>query len=63
MGHSRSGGGDVLGAFEFIRIARGSDGTLAYIAQPQGGAPVAFRAGAARKCGWGGERDLRKSRA
>ncbi|WP_447758672.1 DUF6265 family protein [Sphingopyxis fribergensis] len=42
LGHSRSGRGDVLREFEFIRIARGDDGALAYIAQPQGGAPVAF---------------------
>ena len=43
LGHSRSGRGDALREFEFIRIARGADGMLAYIAQPQGGAPVAFR--------------------
>lgn len=42
MGYSRSGRGDVLREFEFIRIARGTDGALAYIAMPQGGAPVAF---------------------
>ncbi|HEY0596493.1 DUF6265 family protein [Sphingopyxis sp.] len=42
LGHSRSGRGEVLREFEFIRIARGTDGILAYIAQPQGGAPVAF---------------------
>ncbi len=43
LGYSRSGRGDVLREFEFIRIARGADGALAYIAMPQGGAPVAFR--------------------
>lgn len=43
LGHSRSGRGDALREFEFIRIAPGADGALAYIAQPQGGAPVAFR--------------------
>jgi len=43
IGYSRSGRGDMLREFEFIRIARGEDGALAYIAMPQGGAPVAFR--------------------
>lgn len=43
LGHSRSGRGEVLREYEFIRIARGDDGALAYIAMPQGGAPVAFR--------------------
>lgn len=42
MGHSRSGRGETLLEFEFLRIAAGADGTLAYIAQPGGGAPVAF---------------------
>ncbi len=42
LGHSRSGRGDMLREFEFIRIAPGANGTLAYIAQPQGGAPVSF---------------------
>ncbi|KGB55333.1 hypothetical protein FG91_01251 [Sphingopyxis sp. LC81] len=43
LGHSRSGRGDALREFEFIRIAAGADGTPAYIAMPQGGAPVTFR--------------------
>ncbi|HEV7342101.1 MAG TPA: DUF6265 family protein [Sphingopyxis sp.] len=43
LGHSRTGRGDVMREFEFLRIAAGADGTLAYIAQPQGGASVAFR--------------------
>lgn len=43
IGHSRSGHGEMLRDFEFMRIAAGPDGTLAYIAQPQGAAPVAFR--------------------
>jgi hypothetical protein len=43
LGVSRSGQGEVLHEFEFIRIAAGDDGGLAYIAMPQGGAPVAFR--------------------
>ena len=42
LGHSRSGRGAALREFEFIRIARGDDGALAYIAMPQGGAPVTF---------------------
>ncbi|HWW57744.1 MAG TPA: DUF6265 family protein, partial [Sphingopyxis sp.] len=43
LGHSRSGRGDALREFEFLRIATGEDGAPAYIAMPQGGAPVAFR--------------------
>ena len=43
LGHSRSGRGDSLREFEFLRIAAESDGTPAYLAQPGGGAPVAFR--------------------
>ena len=43
LGYSRSGRGEELREYEFIRIARGDDGALVYIAQPQGGAPVAFR--------------------
>lgn len=42
LGHSRSGAGDDLREFEFLRIAAGADGVPAYIAQPGGGAPVAF---------------------
>lgn len=43
LGVSRSGRGEELRAFEFLRLQAGADGVLAYIAQPQGGAPVAFR--------------------
>lgn len=43
LGHSRSGRGETLRAFEFLRIAAGEDGAPAYIAQPQGRAPVMFR--------------------
>ena len=43
LGHSRSGRDEALREFEFLRIARGDDGALAYIAMPQGGAPVVFR--------------------
>lgn len=42
IGYSRAGRGDVLREFEFIRVAREDDGALAYVAMPQGGAPVAF---------------------
>lgn len=42
IGYSRSGRGEVLREFEFLRIAAGEGGTLAYLAQPQGRAPVAF---------------------
>ena len=43
LGHSRSGRGDSLRDFEFLRVQAGTDGIPAYIAQPGGGAPVAFR--------------------
>ncbi|WP_422059118.1 DUF6265 family protein [Sphingopyxis sp.] len=43
LGASRSGRGARLGEFEFLRLAAGTDGTIAYLAQPGGGAPVAFR--------------------
>jgi len=43
LGHSRSGRGAALREFEFLRIAAEADGTPAYIAQPGGGPPVAFR--------------------
>lgn len=42
LGVSRSGRGEALREYEFIRIARGDDGAISYIAMPQGGAPVAF---------------------
>ena len=42
LGYSRSGRGEELREYEFIRIARGDDGAISYIAMPQGGAPVAF---------------------
>ena len=42
LGVSRSGRGDSLREYEFIRIAAGDGGALAYIAQPQGRAPVVF---------------------
>ena len=43
LGHSRSGRGDALREYEFLRIAADAEGMPAYIAQPGGGTPVAFR--------------------
>lgn len=43
IGYSRSGRGEAAREFEFLRIQAGADGTLAYIAQPGGRPPVAFR--------------------
>lgn len=43
LGLSRSGRGDALREFEFLRLQVGADGTVAYIAQPGGQPPVAFR--------------------
>ena len=42
LGVSRSGRGERLREYEFIRIAAGEDGAISYIAMPEGGAPVAF---------------------
>ncbi|ABF54078.1 DUF6265 family protein [Sphingopyxis alaskensis] len=42
LGVSRSGRGEVLRDYEFIRIAADDDGAISYIAMPQGGAPVTF---------------------
>jgi hypothetical protein len=39
---SRTGRGDVLREFEFLRLQRGEDGRLAYVASPNGRPPVAF---------------------
>lgn len=43
LGHSRSGRGETVREFEFLRIAADAGGTLAYFAQPGGRPPVAFR--------------------
>lgn len=43
LGHSRSGAGETLREFEFLRIAPDADGVPTYYAQPGGRAPVAFR--------------------
>jgi hypothetical protein len=45
LGYSRSGRGESLREFEFLRLQVGEDGVVAYIAQPGGAAPVAFRLG------------------
>jgi hypothetical protein len=41
LGYGRSGGGDAVRSFEFMRIEQGATGTV-LIAQPGGGAPVRF---------------------
>ncbi len=51
IGFSRSGEGDRVGEFEFLRIQAGADGVPVYIAQPGGRAPVAFRLTAASGTG------------
>lgn len=43
LGHSRSGRGEALREFEFLRLAADADGALAYFAQPGGRPPIAFR--------------------
>ncbi len=43
LGHSRSGQGETLREFEFLRVQAGADGVPVYLAQPGGAAPVAFR--------------------
>ena len=43
LGASRSGRGEDLREFEFLRLHGGADGGVSYLAQPGGGAPVAFR--------------------
>lgn len=47
IGFSRSGEGAAVREFEFLRIAAGDDGALAYMAQPGGRPPTAFRLTAA----------------
>ncbi|MGB3848064.1 hypothetical protein EAO27_00605 [Sphingopyxis sp. YF1] len=42
LGHSRSGRGETVREFEYLRLQTAADGTIAYIAQPGGRAPVAF---------------------
>ena len=43
LGHSRSGSGDALREFEFLRLQAGTDGVPVYLAQPGGRPPVPFR--------------------
>jgi hypothetical protein len=43
LGHSRSGNGERLREFEFLRLQAGADGVPVYLAQPSGRAPVPFR--------------------
>lgn len=43
LGYSRSGAGERLREFEFMRIEAGEDGVPAYLAQPAGRPAVAFR--------------------
>lgn len=43
LGYSRSGAGERLREFEFLRIQAGADGVPAYLAQPGGQPAVAFR--------------------
>lgn len=43
LGHSRSGRGDALREFEFLRLQAGEDGVPVYLAQPGGRPAVPFR--------------------
>ena len=43
LGHSRSGAGEAMREFEFLRLQAGADGVPVYLAQPGGRAPVPFR--------------------
>lgn len=43
LGYSRSGAGERLREFEFLRIQAGADGVPAYLAQPGGQPAVTFR--------------------
>lgn len=43
LGYSRAGAGEQAREFEYLRIQPGADGVPAYVAQPGGRAPVAFR--------------------
>ena len=43
LGYSRSGAGETMREFEFLRVAAGPDGVPAYLAQPGGRPAVAFR--------------------
>ncbi len=43
LGYSRSGSGDRMREFEFLRLQAGPDGVPVYYAQPGGGPAVGFR--------------------
>ena len=43
LGYSRSGAGETLREFELLRLQAGPDGVPAYLAQPGGRPPTAFR--------------------
>jgi hypothetical protein len=43
IGYSRSGRGEGMSEFEYLRIERGEDGVPAYLASPRGRPAVAFR--------------------
>ena len=47
MGLSRSGRGESVGDYEYLRLAAGEEGVPIYWASPGGGAPVGFRLAAA----------------
>ena len=57
LGYSRSGSGEAVREFEFLRLQAGADGVPVYLAQPGGRPPVALPADRARRH----QRDLRKS--
>ena len=42
LGASRTGEGETLQSFEHIRIVRGEDGSMSFVAQPRGSEPVPF---------------------
>lgn len=43
LGYSRSGRGETVREFEFLRLQAGEDGLPVYLAQPSGRPPVPFR--------------------
>jgi len=51
LGYSRSGRGDGLREFEFLRLQAGADGVPVYLAQPGGLPPVPFRLTARERTG------------
>lgn len=51
LGHSRSGSGETVREFEFLRLQAGADGVPVYFAQPGGRPPVPFRLTARTRTG------------